>query len=94
MEAQAAGCVVITSALAALPETVGDAGFLIRGIPGTPHYAKSFIDSAHRLLSDPDLFQRLSQKGRHRAQAEFSWEQVADRFEILFQLPKAQTAQL
>ena len=35
MEAQAGGAVPVTTALAALPETVGDAGILIEGTPGT-----------------------------------------------------------
>jgi glycosyltransferase involved in cell wall biosynthesis len=42
MEAQAAGCVVITSNLGALPETIGDAGIVVREKPGTPQYIESW----------------------------------------------------
>ncbi len=42
MEAQAAGCAIVTSKLAALPETVANAGIMIEGEPGSPAYLDSF----------------------------------------------------
>ena len=80
MEAQAAGCPIVTSALAALPETVGNAGLLIRGIPGSSQYLRDFIIAVDRLLSDATLYKTLSENGRQRAQ-EFSWTTIATHFE-------------
>ncbi|MBN8554972.1 MAG: glycosyltransferase family 4 protein [Deltaproteobacteria bacterium] len=79
MEAQAAGCVVLSSALAALPETVGDAGILIEGRPRSPHYKQQYVDACDRLLSDDTLFEKLSTRGKERAK-DFSWAKTAKRF--------------
>ncbi|RIL12441.1 MAG: hypothetical protein DCC75_00450 [Proteobacteria bacterium] len=80
MEAQAAGCAIVTSDMGALPETVGDAGILVPGKPGSPAYNKAFIEAADQLLSDDNLFQRCSEIGIQRAKSEFDWGQVAARF--------------
>ncbi len=80
MEAMAAGCAVLTSRLGALPETVGDAGVLVDGEPGSESYLADFIQAADRLLSDDNLFRTLSERGKQRAQ-DLSWEAAADRFE-------------
>ncbi len=80
MEAQAAGCVVLSSELAALPETVGEAGILISGQAGTPDYNRKFLEAADRLLTNDDLFQQLSNKGREQSK-NYSWKSVAKRLE-------------
>lgn len=67
MEAQAAGCVPVTTALAALPETVGTAGILIPGNPATETYRKQFVAACDRLLSDETYFQTLSAQGKENA---------------------------
>ena len=82
MEAQAAGCPVITSAHSALPETVGDAGIFIPGEPGSVDYMDRLVSETDRLLSDDSLWNELSQNGKRRAEA-MSWDGVADRFEAL-----------
>ena len=82
IEAQAAGCPIVTSALGALPETVGEAGFCIPGTFGSDEYNAAFIDATSRLLSDRELWEHCSTVGKQRAQSEFSWEHVADRFEL------------
>jgi glycosyltransferase involved in cell wall biosynthesis len=51
MEAQAAGCVVVTSDLGALPETVGPNGVFISGKPGEESYDKHFIDECVFLMN-------------------------------------------
>ena len=79
MEAQAAGCVTISSALGALPETVGDAGILIPDLPGSPAYIKAFIDATDRLLTDDALFNDLSETALKRSER-LGWETVASRF--------------
>lgn len=80
MEAQAAACVPVTSRKAGLIETVGDAGILIDGAPGTEEYSRRFAEAVNVLLSDDDFFHSLQEKGKIRAAQEFSWKKVAERF--------------
>ncbi len=79
IEAMVAGCVPVTSKLAALPETIGDAGVLIEGKPGTEAYDKAFIAATDRLLSDDKVFESFSQKGRAKIH-ESTWDSRAKRF--------------
>jgi len=83
MEAMAAGCVVVTSEAGALPETVGDAGVLVPGVPGSPDYQHAFVSATHRLLSDDALWADLSSRARHRALGQLGWSVCADRLERL-----------
>jgi glycosyltransferase involved in cell wall biosynthesis len=73
MEAQAGGCAIITSALAALPEVVADAGILIEGKAGSEAYRHHYIEACDRVLSDDVLYNQLSQKALQRAQG-FDWK--------------------
>ena len=68
MEAHAAGCTIVTSDLAALKETVGEAGFLITGDHDSEAYRRQFIEACDKLLSDPALFERYSKLGKKQAQ--------------------------
>lgn len=76
LEAQAAGCAIVTSDLASLPETVGDAGILIKGIPNKFDYNEKFIEAVDLVLSDDQLFHQLSRKGLQRAK-DFDWNDRA-----------------
>jgi glycosyltransferase involved in cell wall biosynthesis len=80
LEAQAAGCVPVTSALGALPETVGDAGILIPGQPGSAEYGLAFFSALRDLLLSPDRWRELSERGRMRAGSR-SWNDTAEIFE-------------
>lgn len=60
MEAQAGGCVVVTTDLAALKETVGEEGLLVEGLPSSPEYIEKFIDKCGQVLSDDNFRTRLS----------------------------------
>jgi glycosyltransferase involved in cell wall biosynthesis len=80
MEAQAAGCVVVSSALAALPETVGAAGVLIDGKPSEPEYRKKYIEACNRILSDDKYFTTLSERGKENMQNK-DWLNIAQRFQ-------------
>jgi glycosyltransferase involved in cell wall biosynthesis len=81
MEAQAAGCAVVTSALGALPEIIGQTGILIPGNPGEPSYMQNFTQAVHTLLTQPKLVNQIGASAKEKAFKEFSWEKAADRFE-------------
>lgn len=81
MEAQAAGVIPVTSALAALPETVGAAGVLVHGTPGSADYIHNFISAINNLLADPATRKDRAQAARLYAQNEHSWQAVALRLE-------------
>ncbi|NLF25435.1 MAG: glycosyltransferase family 4 protein [Deltaproteobacteria bacterium] len=80
MEAQAAGCVPVSTALGGLPETVGDGGVLISGRPGTPEYDQQFVEAIDRIFSDDAYFEALSKRAWERGRA-LGWDGVAERFE-------------
>ena len=79
MEAQAAGCVVVTSDRGALPETVGDAGVLISGDPSTEEYQAKFITAVDSLFKNDDYWSALSKKSIEQSR-ERDWANVAERF--------------
>jgi glycosyltransferase involved in cell wall biosynthesis len=79
LEAQAAGCVAVTSARGALPETVGDAGILIEGAPGTAAYTTSFINAVDELFTNDARFNALQQAGFAQSKLR-SWSTIASRF--------------
>ena len=83
IEGQAAGCPVIASANSALPETVGDAGFVIEGEPGSEKYSRDYVDALNKLLSDDELWRQKSESGLARVRETLNWQSVADRFEAL-----------
>ena len=71
LEAMASGIPVITSNTSSLPEVVGEAGLLI-----DPRSDEELRSAISKVLSDPELRQRLSRRGLDRAR-EFSWEKTA-----------------
>jgi glycosyltransferase involved in cell wall biosynthesis len=80
MEAQAAGVPIIASNNSAFPETVGNAGILIDGTPGSKEYIRSFSDACIELLSDRNMWGNFSQNGLLRSREFFSWDNVAKKF--------------
>lgn len=79
LEAQAAGCAIVTSAFGALPETVGGAGILVGGKPGTPDYLERFIAAVDTLLTNDSELQRCVEAGRQQV-ARHRWSAIAARF--------------
>jgi glycosyltransferase involved in cell wall biosynthesis/Flp pilus assembly protein TadD len=80
-EAQAAGCPVVTSALGALPETVGDAGVCLTGDPRSAHYQVAFVAECVDLLTNDARWQTMSDRARARAAQHFSWPAIAEHWE-------------
>lgn len=71
LEAMAAGCPVVVSNAASLPEVVGEAGLLV-----DPRDPAAIAAALQRLLTEPGLADRLRALGRARA-AEFTWPRCA-----------------
>jgi glycosyltransferase involved in cell wall biosynthesis len=80
LEAQAAGCVVIASQSGGLPETVGERGILIAEPPGSKEYLRAAAQAADQLLSDHNLWQSYSNRGRSYLFQQGGWDKVAKRF--------------
>ncbi|RKY88244.1 hypothetical protein DRQ09_03195 [candidate division KSB1 bacterium] len=82
IEAQAAGLPVVTTNLAALPETVknGVSGIIIDGDARTEDYQRRFVKEVVRLLKDDRLWDKLSKGGRKRAYKMYTWPKIADRW--------------
>jgi glycosyltransferase involved in cell wall biosynthesis len=72
LEAMACGKPVGASNRGALPEVVGDAGFLIEPDP------MQWQETVRRVLSDSDLSKRMGEKALERSKA-FSWENTTRR---------------
>ena len=79
LEAQAAGCAIVTSDLGALSETIGAAGILISEPPGTEPYVREIVAAADKVLSDDVLFESLSRAGRAQAR-QYDWGKTAEEF--------------
>lgn len=79
IEAQAAGVPVLTSALAALNETVlhEKTGILVKGDPRSFFYKRAYKKQLERLLSDDELWNRLSANCIERVKEQYTWEKIA-----------------
>ncbi len=78
MEAMAAGCALVSSAFGALPDTIGDAGVLLKERPGSTEYIAHFIRETEHLLIDDNACEALSRKSLERARV-FDWSETAKR---------------
>lgn len=81
IEAQAAGCPVIASAISALPEVVGDGGFVIKGEIGAEEYSKELLYALGTLLTDDEAWYKYATAAKTRAYSHFTWDHVASRIE-------------
>jgi glycosyltransferase involved in cell wall biosynthesis len=86
IEAQACGCVVVTSARAALSETVenGKTGICISGDPACFEYQREFINTVNRLLQNPQRLEALSHAARDRAFRTYRWSSIASEWSAIF----------
>jgi glycosyltransferase involved in cell wall biosynthesis len=83
VEAQAAGCAVVTSDLGALAETVGDGGVCIPGDPQSASYQRAFVEACVSLLTDDDRWHAMSERALARAWTHFTWGQIAEEWQAL-----------
>lgn len=79
IEAQASGCVVITSAKAGLRETVAhrETGICIEGDPKSERYQRQFIEAACGLMQNENLYRTMSVAARDRAFRHYAWSTIA-----------------
>ncbi len=69
LEAQAAGMAVVTTRRAGLAERIthGVDGFLIDGEPASDEYRTAFVDIVETLLTQPDVWRRVSERALETA---------------------------
>ncbi len=79
IESQAAGTPVVTSTLAALPETVihNVSGYLVPGDPHTPEFGYHFVKTVIDLINNDAKWQYLSQGARARCEQLYDWNVIA-----------------
>ncbi|HLQ77935.1 MAG TPA: glycosyltransferase family 4 protein [Terriglobia bacterium] len=87
IEAQASGCVVVTSAKAGLNETIanGETGILIEGDPRSESYKRQFIEASTGLMRNEDLFRKMSSVARDRAFRRYAWSSIAFEWTRIFE---------
>ena len=72
LEGMASGIPVIATDMGAMPEVVGDCGIIV-----PPKDSRALAQAIESLILDPDLRRRLAQRGRERAERQFTWESKA-----------------
>jgi len=83
MEVQAAGCVPVTTHLAALPETVSH-GVLLKAPYGSPEYRAAFVKWVVRFLRDDAEREKFARAGRAYALEHHGWDKIAAEWERMF----------
>lgn len=80
LEAQAAGCAVIGTAVGGIPDSVTheQTGLLV-----APNNAKAATDALQKLLTDSDARRRLTEAGKAHAQ-QYDWSAIAQRYAMLY----------
>jgi len=86
IEAQASGCVVVTSAKAGLNETVqnGKTGICLSGDPASEDYQQEFVRTVDSLLRNPDRMAEISAAAMRRAFAQYTWASIASEWIDIF----------
>jgi glycosyltransferase involved in cell wall biosynthesis len=80
MEAQASGCVAVTTRLGALPETVGPHGIFVDGLPGKDDFDERFAKECVTLLSDQERWEARARAAREWILNNNCWSVVAGQF--------------
>ena len=92
MEAQAAGCVPVTTNLAALRETVKH-GVLLNPPNDTETYARDFVDYVVNLLTDDLYRSSLADLARKYALDNLDWSRVAEEWLRIFRIALTEKAE-
>jgi glycosyltransferase involved in cell wall biosynthesis len=79
MEAMAGGAVPVTSAVGALPETIGDAGIVVTGNTYTEAWREFWLSCAKGVLFAPDVRLPLAAKGVERAKG-LTWNRSFEKW--------------
>jgi glycosyltransferase involved in cell wall biosynthesis len=80
IEAQAAGCPVLSSTLGALTESVGTGGICVAGEPGSPEFLETYLKALVNILGYPTRWNELSLNGSSRVKEQFTWKCIAQKF--------------
>jgi tetratricopeptide (TPR) repeat protein len=81
VEAQAAGCAVVTSALGALPETVGNAGVCIGRFARSREFQREFVEACLSFLCDDDRWREVSRAALERSWRLYTWSGIAEQWD-------------
>ncbi len=81
IEAEAAGCAVVTSALGALPQTVGNGGICIPGDTRSAAYQDAFVQACVTLLNDDARWLQMTEAALERTWSEYTWAAVAGQWD-------------
>jgi len=87
LESMAAGTPAVTSALGVLPELAGDGsrGVVVEGWPGTPEFARRFVEATTTLLAHPDRLERMRAAARDYAITHHGWDAIVLRWQQMLQ---------
>jgi len=75
-EAMACGVPCVSTTRGAIPEVIGDAGYLV-----PPENEEALADALETLITDGVLRDRLRTEGRRRIEEGFSWDRITREFE-------------
>jgi GT2 family glycosyltransferase/glycosyltransferase involved in cell wall biosynthesis/Tfp pilus assembly protein PilF len=80
IESQAAGLPIVSSTLAAIPETIinEETGILIEGNPNSAEYKERFVREVVELIKNDEKWECLSKNGRKRAFEFYTWRKIAE----------------
>ncbi|NOY53536.1 MAG: glycosyltransferase [Deltaproteobacteria bacterium] len=80
LEAQAAGLPIVTTPLAALPESVAG-GVFVPGNPNSTFYRDRFVEETLRLMRDDTSWRELSERGRAFIRRHHTWAKIASEWD-------------
>ena len=82
VEAMASGKPVISTDVGAIPEIVDDGK---TGIIVPPGDSKALAEAILRLVRDRDLRMKMGMEGRKKAEREYDWDRIVERYEKIYE---------
>ena len=73
MEAMAAGTVPVVSRVGALPETIGEAGILVNGMPESRVWSDFYVNCLVGTMTSPNLYKPFEIRARRRTE-DLTWD--------------------